>query len=119
MTEFLVEEFAKVGLELNGSKSKILTNELLDYDFLDIAGDLVEIIDDSKTHRYLGRFLSGNLDARGGMEVAHRIQCVWWKFGQNDKSYQKFGKFRQVLTILNNSELWTNVSDVGQTCVQI
>ena len=56
MTEFLVEEFSKVGLELNASKSKILTNEVVDFEFLDIAGDLVEIISDSKTHRYLADF---------------------------------------------------------------
>ena len=46
---------------------------------------LVQIIGETKTHKYLGRFLSGNLDARGGVEVAHRLQCAWWKFGQNAK----------------------------------
>ena len=85
MTESLVAEFSKVGLELNGSKSKKITNEVLDFEFLDIAGDLVENVSPTKTHRYLGRFLSGNLDIRGRVEVDHRIQCAWWKFGQHVK----------------------------------
>ena len=86
MTELLVEEFSKVGLELNASKSKILTNETVDFEYIDIAGDMVEIVQDLKTHRYLGRFLSGNLDARGLIEVRHRIQCAWMKFGQNART---------------------------------
>ena len=56
MTELVLEEFSKVGLELNATKSKILTNEEVDFEYLDIAGDMVVILDESKTHRYLGRF---------------------------------------------------------------
>ena len=47
---------------------------------------MAEIVQDLKTHRYLGRFLSGNLDARGMVEVRHRIQCAWMKFGQNARA---------------------------------
>ena len=55
----------------------------MDFEYLDIAGDMVEIVQETKTHRYLGRFLSGNLDERGTVEIRHRIQCAWMKFGQN------------------------------------
>lgn len=61
MTEFLVEELLKVGLYLNGAKTKILTTSLVEYDFLDIGGDMVEIINGSSKHKYLGRHLPGDL----------------------------------------------------------
>ena len=40
--EMLVEEFATVGLELNTSKTEIITNTCLDFDFVDIGGNMVE-----------------------------------------------------------------------------
>jgi len=43
MAELLIEEFAKFGLELNTSKTKIITNEAVLYDYVDIAGSMVEV----------------------------------------------------------------------------
>ena len=36
MTELLIEEFSKIGLHLNASKTKILTTDVVDYEFLEI-----------------------------------------------------------------------------------
>ena len=36
--------------------------------------------------KYLGRYLSGEYVFREKVEVDHRIQCVWMKFGQYKKT---------------------------------
>ena len=76
MVELLIEEFTKFGLGLNASKTKIITNELVPYEFVDIAGSMVEVLGSTDEHRFLGRYLSGNLDNRAQAEVQHRIQVV-------------------------------------------
>lgn len=83
MVVILIQEFAIVGLELNASKTKIITNACPDFDFVDIGGEMVEIIQDYSHHKYLGRYLSGETAFREGIEVNHRIQCAWFKFGQH------------------------------------
>ena len=78
-----METFGNVGLELNAAKSKILTNDAITYSFLDIADNLVNVVDASEHHKYLGRYLSGEFIFRETIEVNHRIQCAWYKFGQH------------------------------------
>lgn len=82
MTELLIEDFSKIGLHLNASKTKILTTDLFDYEFLEIGGNMVEILHGNSTHRFLGRHLPGILENRGDVEVSHRIQAAWMKYGQ-------------------------------------
>ena len=82
MTELLIEEFSKIGLHLNASKTKILTTDVVDYEFLEIGGNMVEILHGNSTHRFLGRYLPGILENRGDVEVTHRIQAAWMKYGQ-------------------------------------
>ena len=76
MTEMLIEELAKVGLHLNGSKSKVITNDAPEYDWVDIAGELVDILKPTETHRYLGRHLPGELSNRAILEVNGRIKVA-------------------------------------------
>ena len=83
MTELLIEILSKVGLHLNGSKTKILTTDPQEYEFLDIGGEMVEIVRTSSTHKYLGRYLPGDLLERGTTKIAHRIQCAWFEFGKH------------------------------------
>ena len=85
MTELLIEEFSKIGLHLNASKTKILTTDVIDYEFLEIGGDMVEILHGNSTHRFLGRHLPGILENRGAVEINHRIQVAWMKYGQFSK----------------------------------
>ena len=86
MVELLIEAFGKVGLELNTAKSKILTNDSIEYSYLDIAENLVEVVEPDSHHKYLGRYLSGEYIFRERVEINHRIQCVWMKFGQHRKT---------------------------------
>ena len=59
MVELLIQAFEKVGLELNAAKSKIHTNDCIEYSYLDIADKLVEVVGPNAYHKYLGRYLSG------------------------------------------------------------
>ena len=68
MMECLVEELAAVGLNLNTSKTKILTTESLKEPmFLVIGGDRIEVLHGEQNHKYLGKKLSGDLRKR-----------AWW-----------------------------------------
>ena len=49
---------------------------------MDIGDNLVEIIGAGCYHKYLGKHLPGECIFRRGVEVKHRIQCAWYKFGQ-------------------------------------
>ena len=50
MTELLIEELSKVGLHLNGFKTKILTTDPPEYEFLGIGGEMVGIIGTLRTN---------------------------------------------------------------------
>ena len=56
MVELLVASFGIVVLELNASKSKIITNDNINFDYMDIAEHMVEIIQVRSSHKYLGRY---------------------------------------------------------------
>lgn len=47
---------------------------------MDIANELVAIIQDNESHKYLGRHLPGNIYERARVEVGHRIQSAWYKY---------------------------------------
>ena len=82
MTKLLIKEFSKIGLHLNASKIKILTTDVVHYDLLEIGGDMVEILHGNNCYRFLGRHLPGVLENKGNVEVNHRIQTSWMKFGK-------------------------------------
>ena len=86
MVELLIQEFAKFGFELNTSKTKIITNEVVSYEYVDIAGSMVEILGPNSEHRFLGRYLSGDLDNRVYAETQHRTKVAWMKLGQHSKT---------------------------------
>ena len=47
---------------------------------------MVEVLGANGKHRFLERYLCGNLDNRVPIEVQHRIQVAWMKFGQHSKT---------------------------------
>ena len=54
----LYPELASIGLELNVTKTKILTNARLETQcFVGVAGEFVEIMHGGQTHKCLGRTL--------------------------------------------------------------
>ena len=83
MLERLVEAFGRVGLELNASKTKILTNDNIEYQVLDVIESMVEIVQPEASHKYLGRYLPGEFTFRQNVEVNHRIKCGWYAFGRH------------------------------------
>ena len=46
---------------------------------------MVEVLHETASHKYLGRYLSGDLDKRAEVEVKHRIQQAWFKFHQHQR----------------------------------
>jgi hypothetical protein len=83
MLEALVQELAAIGLHLNSKKSKILTTSSQGPTMIEVAGELVEVLDGQVSHKYLGRKIPGDLRSRNSVEVAHRIKCAWAKFSQH------------------------------------
>ena len=83
MNEMLVEEFAVVGSNMKKPKIKILINACPEFDFFDIAGSMLEIMQNNAYHKHLGRHLHlrGEVTYRENMEVNCRIKCAWFKFG--------------------------------------
>eukprot|EP00973_Karenia_brevis_P024033 3315518-Karenia_brevis.AAC.1 len=60
MTETLIHELDHIGLSMNAKKTKILSNDLdhtIDDNgaFIEIAGELIEILPWNADHKYLGR----------------------------------------------------------------
>ena len=67
---------------MNGTKSKTITNDAPEYDWVDIGGEMVDILKPSETHRYLGRHLPGELSNRANVEINSRMKAAWFKFGK-------------------------------------
>ena len=86
MLLLLVEELRKIGLELNADKTKILTNEILEEQSVSVGGTEIGLIAENGKHKYLGRYLPGVFENRSIIEVAHRIQCGWHKFGRHSST---------------------------------
>ena len=89
MTTFLITELGAMGLQLNASKTKILTTASGSRPMhVEFAGDSVEILSGRSKHKYLGKTLVGDLRHRAEVELGHRLQVTW----------AKFHKHRHVLT---------------------
>ena len=84
MVEMLVQELSLIGLQLNGTNTKVLTTSTLqEASYVEICGTMVAILHGGMTHKYLGRKFPGNLNSRTEVEIMHRIQCAWHKFHQH------------------------------------
>ena len=77
MVECLAEELAAVGLNLNTSRTKILTTENLNEPMvLDIGGDMVEVLHGGQNEKYLGKKLSCDLEKRAMVDLQHGSQIA-------------------------------------------
>ena len=84
MVEMLVQKLSLIGLQLNGTKTKVLmTSTLQEASYVEICGTMVAILHGGMTHKYLGRKFPGILNSRTEVEIMHRIQCAWHKFHQH------------------------------------
>ena len=52
MVDWLMEELASVGLQLNGSKTKILTTMADPPNYVNIQGEMVEILFEATSQEY-------------------------------------------------------------------
>ena len=86
MMTALIEELGEIGLNLNAAKTKIITNEVQDDNFVMIGDVKVDVIEENGTHKYLGRYLPGVFENRGNIEITHRIQCAWYKFHRHSST---------------------------------
>ena len=87
MLESIAAILKTFGLDLNASKTRILTSEWPDqYHVVETACGPVEILHDKGHHKYLGRRFQGNLHERGKCAVEHRLGCAWTKFRHLQKS---------------------------------
>ena len=81
MLEALIPELAACGLQLNSAKPKILpTSPAESYEYVDVCGEMIQVIHAETVHKYLGRNLGGNFWARRNSEFAHRLPVAWNKF---------------------------------------
>ena len=85
MLDMLADEFKIMGLELNGSKSKIFSTDPNVFandnpSYVNTADDMIEIVRANQTHKYLGTSLQGDLRLRGKSNLAYRLKCAWSKF---------------------------------------
>ena len=86
MVEMLIEELASIGLHVNGKKTTIMTNVSPSYNYLDISGEVVTVLGNNETHRYLGRLLCGDLSDRAATEIKNRLQNSLYKFSQHSRT---------------------------------
>ena len=82
----LIEVLEKIGLELNASKTKIITNDIHSDNFIMVGTEQISIIEDDGKHKYLGRYIPGVLENRASIEISHRIQCAWHQFGKHSST---------------------------------
>ena len=102
MVEMLVQELSLIGLQLNGTKTKVLTTSTLqEPSYVEICGTMVAILHGGMTHKYLGRKFPGNLNSRTKVANMHRIQCAWHKL----HFFLFFSKFHQHKFILLNKHV--------------
>ena len=82
----LIEDLREIGLEVNTSKTKVLTNEISGDPFIMVGEEKLTIVGEHETHKYLGRYLSGVFENRSFVEVSHRIQCARHKFSRHSST---------------------------------
>ncbi|OLP93183.1 Retrovirus-related Pol polyprotein from type-2 retrotransposable element R2DM [Symbiodinium microadriaticum] len=83
MLERLKAVLANIGLELNAEKTRIITTASeTNVAYIDVYGDMVQVLTDIETHMYLGRKIPADLRRCSVVEVAHRINAAWGKFNK-------------------------------------
>ena len=88
MLETLIPEVAACGLQLNSAKTKMLTTSPSENsEFVDVCGEMVQVIHAETVHKYLGRNLSGNFLARRNSEFNIVCRLLGTNFTNTNISY--------------------------------
>ena len=84
MTERLINELQRIELTLNAKKTTILRSNPDDDDctlnFVEIGNEFVKILNDTDSHRYLGRLLCTSASDRIKKEIRNRQRAAWASF---------------------------------------
>ena len=85
MIERLSAELSRVGLEINGKKTKVLTTDsryagVGPATLLDSNLGFLQVMRQGDVHKYSGKMLTGNLVHRGEVNLSHRLPVGWTKF---------------------------------------
>ena len=79
-----MNEFQRIGLTLNAKKTKTLRSNPGDDDctlnFVEIGSEFVKILNDTDSHRYLGRLLCTSASDRIKIEIRNRQRAAWASF---------------------------------------
>ena len=51
--------------------------------YVEVSRDLVHVLHEGSSHKYLGRHIPGNLKQRGCVELHHRKTIAWAKFNKH------------------------------------
>ena len=51
--------------------------------YVEVSQDLVHVLHEGSSHKYLGRHIPGNLKQRGCVELHHRKTIAWAKFNKH------------------------------------
>ena len=80
MIEELLHQMKKIDLSLNDKKTKVLrcfpSDEDSSINVIEIFGELIKILDEEDSHRYLGRQLCISPSGRVNIEVNNRIRAA-------------------------------------------
>jgi hypothetical protein len=92
MLTFLIEELNHVGLHLNVSKTKLLTNAAGHHrqgfsSVVRVAGSYMHLLGPHEWHKYLGRRLSFCAQTRADTEVSNRIEAAWGQFHKRRRTF--------------------------------
>ena len=80
MLALLIEELARVGLEVHNGKNKNITSDVYNsIDYVYIFVKIIKILDCNKSHNYLRKFINAT-STRSTFELQHRIKVAWHAF---------------------------------------
>ena len=115
-------ELARMGLQLNMKKTKILTNDTsrVDHDsisFVNIGDDFIEILRSSDCHRVLGKDVNLTQN-RAQIEIAHRLRLAWASFHKHRKALTNRGVSLRLRLRLFHSVV-SPVALFGLSCISL
>ena len=77
-------ELHQIGFQPNAAKNNIFTSKRLDHPmYVVVSRDLVHVLHEGSSHKYLGKHILGNLKQRGCAELHHRKTIAWAKFNKH------------------------------------
>ena len=76
--------YIKLVCNLIAAKRKIFTTKRVDHPmYVEVSQDLVHVLHEGSSHKYLGKHILGNLKQRGCVELHHRKTIAWAKFNKH------------------------------------